>query len=255
MEFIRWQEGGQHILYRADLQLPPTGTTTAFDPTLFEPARLKADHKIYGSARGRGTSYFLQEQDQRWILRHYRRGGLVGKFCRDWYAWQTFANTRPVRELQLLALLEQLKLPAPTPVAGRVIYQGLGYRADIITGVIDNSRSLVQTLREPPGPELWGKIGATIKRFHRHNIYHADLNAHNILINDQQEIFLIDFDKGRQRNAAGDHPWQQQNLRRLQRSLMKEKSGNRIGHFGETEWQKLMKGYREGNTGNHKTGG
>lgn len=246
MQLKYYHQNGQHIFYRDDPRPCATQAATdtiTFDPGLFEPEILQAADKIYGSARGRGTSYFFRENNQSWVLKHYRRGGLMGKLCKDSYCRQPLHKTRPVRELRLLALLEQLKLPAPQPIAGRIIYRGLFYRADIITGVIENSQSLVQRLGEPLDAGLWQTIGATIKRFHRHNIYHADLNAHNILMDERQAFFLIDFDKGAQIGSNGNDHWKGKTLRRLQRSLVKERARNTLRYFDDGDWATLMAGY------------
>src|SRR6185312_24099 len=57
-----------------------------------------------------------------------------------------------------------------------------------------------------------------VGRFHRAGIWHADLNAHNVLVS-PAGLHLIDFDRGRQRAPAAG--WRLANLRRLRRSLLK----------------------------------
>jgi 3-deoxy-D-manno-octulosonic acid kinase len=243
-----WQTNKQHILYQDGLQ--PKAAHIPFDIDLFEPEKLLAAKKVYATANGRGTSYFFKNNDQDWILKHYWRGGLMGKICKDCYfslpaAVAGIKQTRPFLELNLLHNLEQLGLPAPKPIAGRICYRGLCYRADLITGTIPNSQSLVQALQASIDSELWKKIGRTIALFHRHNIYHDDLNAHNILIDSQQEVFLIDFDKGKQVSSTAKGHWKQENLGRLLRSLNKEKSKGSITCFTEDEWKQLLTGYRQ----------
>jgi 3-deoxy-D-manno-octulosonic acid kinase len=78
---------------------------------------------------------------------------------------------------------------------------------------------------------------------------HADLNAHNILIGDDQ-LWLIDFDRGEIRVTGT--AWKLANLARLKRSLLK------IGACDHDEtaldrevWAPLMRGYERvlGNAG------
>ena len=38
-------------------------------------------------------------------------------------------------------------------------------------------------------------VGKTIKKFHEKAIYHPDLNVENIMIDDDENVFLLDFDK------------------------------------------------------------
>jgi len=46
---------------------------------------------------------------------------------------------------------------------------------------------------------------------------HADLNAHNILLDGDGVVSVIDFDRGRLRNGGS---WMRRNLARLQRCLL-----------------------------------
>jgi 3-deoxy-D-manno-octulosonic acid kinase len=77
-------------------------------------------------------------------------------------------------------------------------------------------------------------VGAAIAGLHRAGVDHADLNAHNILIDAKGTVSIIDFDRGRVR-APGT--WAARNLLRLRRSLVK------IGHFSEESWGRLTAGY------------
>ena len=61
-----------------------------------------------------------------------------------------------------------------------------------------------------------------LARFHRAGLDHADLNAHNILLDAAGNPWLIDFDRSRRR---ADGSWRQSNLDRLARSLAKLSGG------------------------------
>ena len=177
------------------------------------------------------------------MLRHYWRGGLIGKLFSDPYLWRSLETSRAYQELMLLDTLKHLQLPAPRPIAARIVREGCYYRADIITQAIENSHSLAQQLNTALEPALWQKIGMTIGRFHQHSIYHDDLNAHNILIDNNNDIYLIDFDKGKQlhRHSA----WRKNNLERLLRSLKKEKHRGNLHYFNQDDWTELLKGYKD----------
>ncbi|WDE08092.1 3-deoxy-D-manno-octulosonic acid kinase [Thalassomonas viridans] len=213
----------------------------------FSPEMLGEDywlrHKtVDGTARGRGTTWFVSHNKQQWVLRHYYRGGLIGKFNKDSYWFTGQNNTRAAREYSLLLTLEQLGLPAPQPVAYRVIRKGLFYRADLLSTRIKDAEDLVGILsRKPLDEALWPEIGATIRRFHDHGIYHHDLNIHNILLDQQSRVFLIDFDRGEQRTVADS--WQQANMERLLRSFRKELNKIPGFHWREEHWQLLQQGY------------
>ena len=209
---------------------------------IFNPTYHQSMGSLKGQAFGRGTTHFIDVGGIPCVLRHYRRGGMVAKLLRDQYIWGGIKNTRAWREWDLLERMLKMELPAPAPVAARVIRKGFYYCADLITQRIENAQVLSAILRSAPIPEeIWQKIGATIKQFHNAGIYHADLNAQNILINSENQVFLIDFDKGCLRKTHSS--WQHQNLKRLLRSLKKSQKLFTVFHFTEQDWQVLMDGY------------
>jgi 3-deoxy-D-manno-octulosonic acid kinase len=213
-----------------------------FSPAMFNAPFWQQQNAITGSAQGRGTTWFIAYQKQQWVLRHYYRGGLIGKLINDSYWFQSLATTRAAREFDLLAKMQQLALPAPKPIAYQVSRSGLFYSADLISQRIENAKDLVAILSEQKiTPDLWQNIGATIKQFHQQGIYHHDLNAHNILIDQQNKVWLIDFDRGEQREV--NTHWQQKNITRLLRSFNKE--NNKLANFywQNADWQTLLQGY------------
>jgi 3-deoxy-D-manno-octulosonic acid kinase len=98
-------------------------------------------------------------------------------------------------------------------------------------------------MRSPLPFEQWRKIGRSVRGFHEAGVFHADLNAHNILIDPVGEVFLIDFDKGALREASPQ--WKKTNLSRLHRSLLKLKRLNPDFKFEDSAFQSLEAAYRE----------
>lgn len=208
----------------------------------FEPEYWRAHAELQTVTAGRGQAWFIRHQQKSYVLRHYCRGGLVARITPDRYLWTGLEKTRAWREYRLLVNLEALGLPAPRPLAARVLRHGAFYRADLLTQRIPDSQPLSRILVERSlDDRLWRNIGECIRAFHRHHIYHADLNAHNILLDNRMQIYLIDFDKSA---MVRDGSWQQRTLQRLQRSLRKLQSQNRQFHFGEANWRNLLAGYQ-----------
>ena len=198
---------------------------------------------VIGQSKGRNAVYFIQHDKYQLVLRHYYRGGAVARLVKDRYFYRSLKQTRAHAEFHLLLHLQKLNLPAPLPVAARIVRYGFTYTADLITQKISQAQDLFAFLTERPlDDSQWSAVGSTIAQFHCNNIYHADLNIHNLMIDNENKIWLIDFDRGAIKETAGK--WKQNNLDRLQRSLRKEKAKNINFNWKENDWNTLMKGYK-----------
>jgi len=216
--------------------------TSNFSADFFEPEYWRAHDAIEGTARGRGTTWFVRSGDSSFVLRHYRRGGLMAKVSRDGYWWNGEAETRSFAEWYLTYHLHRAGLPVPVPIAARYRRRGLLYRADLITQRIDDSESLAARLGQGPlSLTQWIAIGRCLRRFHDAGVDHADLNAHNILLTSEQ-VYLIDFDRGTLRRRGW---WADNNLVRLYRSLEKLTLLAAPESFTDQDWHSLLAGYRE----------
>ncbi|QQX80374.1 3-deoxy-D-manno-octulosonic acid kinase [Shewanella sp. KX20019] len=206
----------------------------------------RARSAITGSSKGRYTTWFvdasqLAATQQQWVLRHYYRGGLIEKLSRDQYLFTGLDRTRAVAELALLENLYQQGFPVPKPIAANVERKGICYRADLIIERVEGAEDLVARLsKSAMTAEQWQSLGRCIARFHNHGVYHADLNAKNILITSEQ-FYLIDFDRGEIRAPKAD--WQQSNIDRLLRSFRKELAKLPQLAFTEADWQHLYHAY------------
>jgi serine/threonine protein kinase len=106
---------------------------------------------------------------------------------------------------------------------------------------------------------VWRAMGAAVARLHHAGVDHADLNAHNILLEGSGAVSVIDFDRGRLRAPSKAHAqdgagsaggagmlgsWAARNLGRLRRSLVKISRGLPRGRYSERDWQWFLAGYR-----------
>lgn len=201
------------------------------------------DNATHAERRGRGDVRFLQLSIGQGVLRRYQRGGLMARWSRDWYLWRGRQQTRPFREFQLTALLRDAGLPVPHPLAARYLRAGLGYRAELITERVVGARTLAERIAAGE-PIDWPGLGSLIARFHRHGLWHADLNAHNLIIDDDGKIWMIDFDRGRIRvDSPG---WKRANLDRLLRSLRKLGADRSVSQFEAVAWPQLRVAHAAG---------
>lgn len=230
-----------HIYARTDLKKQITSDW-------FEPTYWQQKHQITGTSEGRFTTYFIDYQDinrktKNMVLRHYYRGGLVRHMSRDKFVYTGIEQTRCYLELEMLAKMSALGLPVPTPVAARVKRLGHFFCTnDILIETIPSAEDgFHRLIKAPIADDVWVNIGQTIRRFHNENVHHSDLNIHNILIDNSNNIYLIDFDnccfKEMHLKRCNE------NLERLLRSLRKEQGRHANFHFSEHNWQALLAGY------------
>lgn len=224
-----------------------------YDPALinqisdasFAQAGWESATAVQGELRavGRGKTFFVEGGGRAFVIRHFYRGGLIGRLVSDSYLWTGQDRTRAFREYRMLARMLELGLPVPRPAAARYTRHGLFYRADLITLRIPDVRSLSDILIEgKPEPLFWKQLGEVIAGFHNNGACHADLNAYNIQVSSNQDIYLLDFDRGAFREPG---KWERGNLDRLLRSLRKIQLLDSRVQFSEQDWQFLLLGYDE----------
>jgi 3-deoxy-D-manno-octulosonic acid kinase len=209
----------------------------------FTPQGWVHSEALTGSLRsgGRGNTMFVGNVPQQFVLRHYERGGLIGKFVRDTYVFSGEDLTRSFLEWRLLDKLAVNNMNVPRPAAARFCRRGTFYTADLITVRIPNVVALSQYISDKErDEEFWQSIGRSIWKFHEAGVYHADMNAYNIQVDKDGDIWMLDFDKGALR-AAGS--WQQETLSRLHRSLQKVMRLDPNLHFCAANWEQLLEGY------------
>lgn len=217
----------------------------------FMPEYWQSLNKVAGESKGRNTTYFIchkstESDELNIVLRHYYRGGLISKIIKDEFLYTGIKTTRAFAELVMLQQMTELNLPVPRPIAAMITkVNGLWCRNDILIETIEGAKDGFYWLqREGLSDSDWQNIGATIKRFHAHGVYHSDLNIHNILIDKNGNVSLIDFDRCGFKTP--DSEWQQNNLSRLLRSLNKEKTLHSDFKFTQDSWQQLLAGYEQG---------
>ncbi len=215
----------------ADFRPQPFRDARGTGAIVFDPARMgqasaaMLDPAHWGDAAtpvsegGRGAAWFVRGGFGDAVLRHYRRGGLAAKLSRASYVWQGEERVRSLAEFRLLARLRAAGLPVPAPLLAAYWRRGPVYTAAILVERIGGARTLASWLSRAPDEAPWEAIGAVVARMHAAGVEHADLNAHNVLVDAAGAPWIIDFDRGRLQPRPG--AWRQHNLERLARSLAK----------------------------------
>ncbi len=228
------------------------GTTTVWtDPScidtpgtaLFDPAWWQGRGGSQDHGAGRGRVYRVHDAKAAYLLRHYYRGGLMARFIRDRFLAQPLARSRAMAEYLLLGELRARGLPVPQPCAARHVRRGpLFYSADILVALIPDARDVAQLLHHERALTAvqWQRLGHAVRRLHDEQVFHADLNCHNLMLDSRDRAWIVDFDKCGFRAGEG---WKRDNLARLLRSLRKERRLDPRLHWSEQDWQPLLDGY------------
>lgn len=198
-----------------------------FDPLTPELAAQKV------SSGGRQSAWFVSlPSEVQAVLRHYRRGGLIAKLIHNQYVWTGASRTRSWAEYQIMLYLSQTLDCVPAPLAASYQRVGLLYRAAILVERIPQVQPLADVL-STADPDA---VATAIRAMHDAGVWHADLNAYNILLNESGQAWIIDFDRARRVIMTKQR--RQSNLYRLRRSLVKVQ-----GEQGFAWWTKLSRAY------------
>lgn len=235
MNPAEFHKKGLHIRYDSDI-------FNNIEDVSFDSRIWAQRSSIVGFAEGRGTTFFVQHQGRDFVLRHYQRGGLIAKMSKEKYCWLGLRFSRPWKEWALLEKMLDKGLPVPVSAAIQVKRKGMLYTADIMMHRIPHARTLMHILMTEELTEgHWISIGSVIRRFHEEGVYHSDLNANNIMIDDGGRCYLIDFDRCGIRKS--NLKWKKENLLRLKRSLNKISSNQDVFYFSDVNWRSLLRGY------------
>lgn len=209
----------------------PQSLANAAGPGCFDPLLSGGEPVAEG---GRQAAWFVDGPGGPAVLRHYRRGGLRARLGRESYFWLGRSRVRSYAEARVLSYLHGKEVLVPRALAAAWWRSGLFYRAAIIVERIPGARTLSGSL-DTADPMA---VGKAITGMHEAGVWHADLNAQNILLDDRQQVWLIDFDRAR-KYAVVPQARQRASLLRLRRSLIRL-----AGQRGADWWDTLDQAMR-----------
>lgn len=128
------------------------------------------------------------------IIKHYRRGGLLANLIKHHYL--KTSKTRGQIEFEQMERAGKHGINVPQPVAfgyrGRLIY-----RAWLVTQKVMDCQTLALYSQISPEriPAIMEQLGRQIRLLVKNRILHADFHPGNVLVDNSQQIYIIDFDK------------------------------------------------------------
>ena len=153
------------------------------------------------------------------VIKRYIRGGLLGRLIRRSYI--RLGKSRSQLEFELLQRARELGINVPEPLvcASR---GSLIYRAWLVTREIESALPLARLSSDDENRtrRVMEAVIDQISRLIEHRIMHVDLHPGNVLVDGQNRVHLVDFDKGKfQRGDA--NTLRNRYLNRWQRAVKK----------------------------------
>ena len=129
------------------------------------------------------------------VIKNYTRGGLIRNLVKRRYLY--LGKTRGQMEYELLQKVKRLGINVPDPIA-YAYHGGLFYLAWLITREIVQPLSLARmSLKDEKHAQGVMKSAVDqISRLIDNDIYHVDLHPGNVVVDREDRVFLVDFDKG-----------------------------------------------------------
>lgn len=130
------------------------------------------------------------------VIKYNTRGGLVRFFVERTYV--RLGKTVNRLEFEQLITASEIGVNVPEPVA--FVTKGiLFYRGWLVLKEIKNSKTLVEVSRENEAraARLLPEISRQVTILINSGLHHVDLHPGNILVNDDDQVFIIDFHKAR----------------------------------------------------------
>lgn len=128
------------------------------------------------------------------VVKAYKRGGLISRINKDRYF--KIGRLRSQREFYFLMAAKKAGVRVPEPVAYASTVSPF-YKAWLITKKIKGHRSFAELCRKHPekAMALMPEISRNINSLIKNKIHHVDLHPGNILLDGNNTILIIDFDK------------------------------------------------------------
>ena len=170
------------------------------------------------------------------VVKYYTRGGLLRFIVKRRYL--KWGKKRCQVEYELLQKVRSLGVNAPEPIS-YASQGGLFYKGWLVTKEIKQKQTLAEFSSSDKGrchilmKELIDQISILINN----NIFHVDLHPGNVLVDSNDRVFLLDFDKAclsrQNKNKLRDHY-----LKRWRRAVIKHRLPEMLSEMIFTGLQK-----------------
>lgn len=173
------------------------------------------------------------------VVKHYFRGGLVRYILKRKYL--KWGKTRCQKEFELLQKVRRIGISAPEPIAfahrGVLFYQGW-----LVTREIKHHQTLAQISRsnEQHARMAMKEVVQQVSKLIKNRILHPDLHPGNVIVDNQNKVYFLDFDKGGI-FPKGKNILRERYLRRWNRATQKHGLPEMLSELMRSNFQKNNK--------------
>jgi len=194
-------------------------------------------------AGGRVRHALVSTKGEEWVLKAYRRGGLLGR----WNSERYWGSSRFLDELVVAAHAERSGVATAEVLALIVERAGLGsVRAWLVTRYLHGAKPLGDYFGTPEQRAVFRAAGQVVRRMHLAGIDHHDLHLGNImgsLEDGRAQAYIVDWDRAR---VLSDGAWSPYgNLSRLWRSVLKGRRKDELAELSRPV-RAFIRGYFDG---------
>lgn len=188
--------------------------------------RSEAEAELHGRGRGAVRSFSLGSGGDRMLVRHCRRGGLLGRIVPDLF----LGEGRVVNEIAVSERARDRGVPTALVLGARCDrVAGPFCRADVMTKAIPDGCDLIRYCESRGAAvrsekrHVIASVARAIRAMHDAGVFHADLHLKNILIDADGAAYVLDLDRASMCESLGLRE-RLANLLRLDRSARKWKA-------------------------------
>ncbi len=183
-----------------------------------------------GGARGERNLSFENPSGNKIFLKQYHHGGLLAGEEDTVYS----SPERFAKELKATELVSEAGSFVPRPLGCAWRQSGMGWEGFYFSRFI-KATPLSLSVRDPENIDLFVKTGNILARLHELGVDHLDFHVGNLMIDEENEIYVFDFDPVKFRKPGPLlRAWR---VRRFLRSLKKR-------GFSSTGCAAFYNGYR-----------
>ena len=109
------------------------------------------------------------------------------------------------------------------------------YRSEILVRLIPDAQGVARLLHHQRALDAleWQRLVQAVRHLHEEQVFHPDLNCHNLMLDSAGKAWIVNFEKCGYR---AEEDCKAYNLRRLLRSLRKELGLNPQLYWDESQW-------------------